>query len=299
MILAGTVLTHVFGGSAGREGTALQMGGSLAEWLRGLLRLPESDRRALTLAGISGGFSAVFGTPFAGLIFALEAPLSGRLRTDNIAICLMAALVGNWTTRLIGPSHAHYPVLPIALSSLWLIPTVLLAGVVFGLTSRLFVLALDSVRELLRQSVDVLWRPFLGGLTLIALVWLLDTRDYLGLSLPLADAAVNGKPLPWYAFALKLLFTAITLGSGFLGGEVTPLFVIGATLGHALAAPLGVDPGLLASLGFVAVFSGASKTPLACAVMGMEVFGVGGAFYFALACIAAYLASGQRGIYTA
>ena len=140
-------------------------------------------------------------------------------------------------------------------------------------------------------------RPVVGGLIVIVMAVLLNTTDYLGLSLLLIQQSVGGEGVPVYTFALKLIFTAVTLGTGFMGGEVTPLFVIGSTLGYTLGAALGIDPVWLASIGFVAVFAGASNTPLACALMGIELFGGGAALYLVIACALAYLFSGHRGIY--
>ncbi len=297
LILIGTVWTHVFGGSAGREGTALQMGASLAEGLRQLLRLPPESRHWLVLAGVSGGFGSVFGTPFAGVIFALE--VRRRMRLDGLLPCLAAAFVGDGVARLLGVPHAHYPQLPALPISLLLLTKVALAGVACGLVSLLFVWLLDSVKQHMRRIGRAPLRPLVGGALIVALMLAFGTRDYLGLSLPLVDAAVGGTGVPWFAFALKLLFTVLTLGSGFTGGEVTPLFVIGATLGHAMGTVLGVDPTWLASLGFVAVFAGASKTPLACAVMGVELFGGEPLAYLFVICAAAFIASGRHGIYDA
>jgi H+/Cl- antiporter ClcA len=173
-----------------------------------------------------------------------------------------------------------------------------LAGIVFGLTSTAFVELTHAIRYLHSRLVKYPpLRPVIGGVILIALTLVLNTQDYLGLGLPLIQQSLSGIGVITFAFLLKLIFTAITLGSGFLGGEVTPLFVIGATLGYSLGGLFGVDPAFMASIGFVAVFAGASNTPLACALMGMELFGGGSPLYLVLGCVIAYLASGHRGIY--
>jgi H+/Cl- antiporter ClcA/CBS domain-containing protein len=299
LILVGTVITHLFGGSAGREGTAIQMGASLADSLRRLLRLPPEDRRLIIMAGISGGFGSVFGTPVAGFIFGMEVQSLGRIRYEGIIPCLVAAYVGDIVTRAWGAAHSHYPALiNLEIEPLLLIK-VALAGVAFGLTSILFVELTHSIKYL--QTTFVKYPPLrscIGGIVIIALVLLVGTQDYLGLSLPLIHQSVSGEGVVAFAFLLKLIFTSITLGSGFLGGEVTPLFVIGSTLGYTLGRLLGVDPTFLASVGFVAVFAGASNTPFACALMGIELFGGGSALYLFVGCMIAYLASGHRGIYT-
>lgn len=303
LVLAGTVLTHLFGGSAGREGTAIQMGASLADTLqralRSTLRLSADDRRLLLMAGISGGFASVFGTPVAGFIFGMEVLSVGRIRYTAMVPCLAAAYVGDMTTRLWGIGHTHYPVMQALGLEPVLLLKIALAGICFGLISTVFVELTHGIKSLYGRSVPYPpLRPLIGGLVIIALVWLLNTHDYLGLSLPLILDSMNGNGVFWLAFLVKLVFTAITLGSGFLGGEVTPLFVIGSTLGYTLGTLLNVDPAFMAAIGFVAVFAGASNAPLASAIMALELFGGGSAAYIVLGCVVAYLASGHRGIYS-
>jgi H+/Cl- antiporter ClcA/CBS domain-containing protein len=299
LVLFGTIVTHLFGGSAGREGTAVQMGASLADSLQRILKLSSEDRRLIIMAGISGGFGSVFGTPAAGFVFGMEVQSVGRMRYEGIIPCLAAAYVGDLVARFWGAAHAHYPPLAAVQIELLLLLKVLIAGVLFGLTSILFVELTHGIKKL--HSAFLPYPPlrsFVGGAAIIGLTLLLGTQDYLGLSLPLIERSLSGEGTAPAAFLLKLVFTAITLGSGFLGGEVTPLFVIGSTLGYTLGALLGVDPAFLASVGFVAVFAGASNTPLACALMGIELFGGGSSLYVILGCAIAYLASGHRGIYT-
>ncbi len=297
-VLAGTIITHLFGGSAGREGTAIQMAASLADTLRRILRLNGEDRRLLLMAGISGGFSSVFGTPVAGFVFGLEVQSVGRIRYDGLIPCLVAACVGDLVTRAWGATHSHYPALAQVEIDPLLLVKVSIAGVLFGLTSLLFIELTHVVKRLqIRFIAYPPLRPLIGGGVIVVLTLILGQRDYLGLSLPLIQQSVSGEGVVTFAFLLKLIFTAITLGSGFLGGEVTPLFVIGSTLGYTLSVFLGIEPALLASVGFVAVFAGASNTPLACALMGIELFGGGAPLYLIVGCVVAYLASGHRGIY--
>jgi H+/Cl- antiporter ClcA/CBS domain-containing protein len=298
LVLVGSVITHLFGGSAGREGTAVQMGASLADTLRRVLRLNAPDRRLMIMAGISGGFGSVFGVPVAGFVFGMEVQQVGRIRYEGIIPCLIASCVGDLVTRAWGAPHTHYPQMPASAIDPLLLAKVLLAGVLFGLTSLLFIELTHAVRRgMQRLSKWTPLHPLLGGSAIIVLTLLVGTQDYLGLSLPLIQHSLDGSGVVAQAFLLKLIFTALTLGSGFLGGEVTPLFVIGSTLGYTLAAPLGIDPAFLASIGFVAVFAGAANTPLACALMGIELFGGGAALYLFAGCAVAYLASGHRGIY--
>lgn len=298
LVLIGTVITHLFGGSAGREGTAIQMGASLADGLQRALRLRPEDRRLMLMAGISGGFGSVFGTPLAGFVFGLEVQSIGRVRYEGIIPCLIAAIVGDLVTRAWGATHSVYPKLAELNVESGLLLKVALAGIAFGLASFLFIELTHGIKHLMAHLFG--WSPLrllAGGAVIVGLTLLLGAQDYLGLSLPLIQNTLNGTGVVTLAFLLKLVFTSITLGSGFLGGEVTPLFVIGSTLGYTLGRLLGVDPALMASIGFVAVFAGAANTPLACTLMGVELFGGGGALYIAVGCVVAYLASGLRSIY--
>ncbi|RAP78282.1 chloride channel protein [Paenibacillus montanisoli] len=299
-ILIGTWITHLFGGSAGREGTAVQMGGSLADWLSRLLKADAEGRRVLLLCGISAGFGSVFGTPWAGMIFALEAVTMGRrVAFSAILPCLAAALIGNYTTLAWGIAHLAYDMGEIPSFSWMVVLNVMLASIAFGLMSLLFAVSVQGFKLFLLKLIAAGWaRAFVGGLIVIALVYAADSRDYLGLSLQLLLQSFQ-EDLPAAAFIWKTIFTVVTLGSGYLGGEVTPLFVIGATLGSSLAPFLHMNAGFLAGLGLIAVFAGAANAPIACFVLGMELFGAAGAGYMLLACVVSYMVSGHTGIYSA
>lgn len=295
-VLVGTWVTHLFGGSAGREGTALQMSGSLSDAIARLLRLGRDDRPILLMAALAGGFGAVFGVPLAGAVFAMEVPAVGRVRYESIVPALTASVVGDLVVQGLGYEHALRPQLDVPLDA-WLLARLALAGLVFGLAGAVFAELTHAVRAGATRWVR--WpalRAAVGGAAVVGLA-LLFGRQYLGLSLPLADGALAGGHVGWWVFALKILFTAVTLGSGFPGGEVTPLFVIGATLGGALAPALELDPALVAAVGFVAVFAGAANVPLACTIMGAELFGSGAIVAMAVGCVVAYVFSSHRGIY--
>jgi H+/Cl- antiporter ClcA len=302
LVLVGTWATHLFGGSAGREGTAIQMSGSLSDAFARIVRLRGEDRRLVLIAAVSGGFASVFSVPLAGAVFGLEVQSVGRIRYDAIVPALTAAMVGNVTFHALDLPHdvtPHGELAAVGLS-LVLLGKVALAALAFGLVSVLFSELVEGLKRAF--TVLVAWpplRPFAGGLLVVGLTFLVGSRDYLGLSLPLIGDAITGADVVWYAFALKLLFTAVTLGAGFQGGEVTPLFVIGATLGATLAGVLGVPVELLAAVGFVAVFAAATNTPLACTIMGLELFGAGVLPYLAVGCVVAYVFSSHRGIYSA
>lgn len=296
LVLLGTWVTHLFGGSAGREGTALQMSGSLTDVVARTLRLGPDDRRILLTAALGGGFGAVFGVPLAGAVFGLEVQAVGRIRYEALVPSLTASVVGDLVVGGLGHDHPLRPQLDPGLD-LGLVAKVAVAGLVFGLAGIVFVEAVEAIKGALARWLP--WaplRPVAGGVAVVALAALFGT-DYLGLSLPLIDRALAGEPLNFAVFALKILFTAVTLGAAFPGGEVTPLFVIGSTLGAALAGPLHLPVGLAASVGFVAVFAGAANTPLACTIMGAELFGVGAVVPIAVGCVIAYVFSSHRGIY--
>jgi H+/Cl- antiporter ClcA len=296
MVLVGTWITHLVGGSAGREGTALQLAGGLTDSLARYLPITKKDRQLLLNAALGGGFGAVFGVPLAGAIFAMEVLTVGRLRTKVLIPALSASVVGNAVVHGLGYKHGDRPGVLAEISALT-IAKVLCASVVFGLTAATFAGLSKTIRG--RLAVWVPWPPLrqtIGATAVLGLA-LLFGRDYLGLSIPLMDAGLSGADVALWVFALKLVFTAVTFGSGLPGGEVTPLFVIGATLGAALAPILGIEPKLLAAVGFVAVFAAASNTPLACTVMGLEFFGTDIALALIVGCVAATVCSGPRSIY--
>jgi H+/Cl- antiporter ClcA len=300
LILLSTVATHLFGGSAGREGTAVQMGGSLAGWLARKIGLDRFHTRLMLMAGISAGVGSIFGTPLAGMIFGLEVLAVGRLRYDALIPCLVASVVGNWTCVAWGVQRTDYRILMVSAPDVdaLLVAKVLLASLAFALTSVFFAETTHLLRWLANRWIA--WapaRPFVGGVIVILLVWILRTDEYLGLGLPSILESFTREGVPTWAFLWKVLFTAVTLGAGFKGGEVTPLFFIGAALGSTLGTLLGVPHDFMAALGFVAVFAGAANTPLACSVMGLELFGVQHGVFLGIACCSAYIWTGHRGIY--
>ena len=317
LVLGTTILTHLFGGSAGREGTALQMGGSMADFYARKFGFRAEDRRILLMAGIAAGFGAVFGTPVAGAVFALEVLAIGRIQYDALMPCLIASLVGD----LVCTSFPiHHPGFLITYSfaeimdsfgfvsiDLLLLVKVFLAGACFGLVGCFFAVLSHFIKQKSRQLISRPWLiPVLGGLLVLGISYLLGTTDYLGLGVYASDSGgvsivssfSEGGGVDTFSWFWKLLLTAITLGMGFKGGEVTPLFFIGATLGHSLATISGAPVDLLAGLGFIAVFAGATNTPLACTLMGVELFGAENVLFYAVACFTAYYFSGHRGIYT-
>ncbi|WP_090208011.1 voltage-gated chloride channel family protein [Pseudomonas asplenii] len=299
LVLGGTLVSHLFGASVGREGTAVQMGGALADQLSHWLRLRQEDRRIILMVGISAGFASVFGTPLAGALFGLEVLTIGRMRYDALFPCMVAAIVADQVTQAWGIAHSHYPIGEVVSVQFWSIAATVLAGIVFGLAGLLFATATHRLGAWMKRLIGYPpLRPLLGGMVIAVAVWALDAHQYIGLGIPGINQSFQAPVAPWDWFG-KLAFTVASLGSGFKGGEVTPLFYIGATLGNALAPLLHLPFAMLAGLGFVAVFAGAANTPLATIVMAMELFGPEIAPFAAIACIASYLVSGHTGIYNA
>ena len=298
LILLGTFFTHLFGGSAGREGTALQTGASLADQLARPFRMNGTERRMLLMAGMSAGFGSVFGTPLAGAVFGMEVLAVGAVGYDAILPCFVSAYVGDLTTHAWHVHHTVYRVTEAPAMSVWGLLLACVAGAAFGLAAMLFARLTHALGGLFKRYLRFApLRPLAGGAVVALAVFALGTtRRYIGLGVPEIVGAFD-HPLPVYDWAGKLLFTAATLGAGFKGGEVTPLFFIGATLGNALAHVLPLPATLLAGMGFVAVFAGAANTPIASSLMAMELFGAEAGSYCAIACVLAYLFSGEHGIY--
>lgn len=298
LVLFGTILTHLFGGSAGREGTAVQVGGAVADRFTKVFNLSKRDRQIVLIAGISAGFSSVFGTPLAGGIFALEVLILGRIRLDAIVPSFLAAVFADYFCRFWNVPHTHYHINSVTeitpVTILWAV----FAGIIFGLIAMLFSKSKHFWSTLFERNIKYPpLRPVIGGVILATAVYLMGTTKYIGLGIPTIVNAFDTE-LNSYDFILKLLFTSFTLGAGFKGGEVTPLFFIGAALGNVLIWFIPLPMELLAGMGFVAVFAGATNTPIACTVMGIELFGIESGVFIALACSTAYLFSGHTGIYS-
>ncbi len=306
LVLATTLLTHLFGGSAGREGTAVQMGGSAAFLFSKWFKLNDANRRTLLLCGMSAGFGAVFGTPVTGAIFALEVIAIGRIKYNALLPCLLASVIADITCSLTGIHHTAYHInFSGAHFNFLLLIKAALAGIISGLTAWLFVNTTYFIKQKSQQLIPTPWLiPAIGGVIVIGGCYLLGSFDYIGIGVTspgngvcIVNAFTVGGATN-FSWLWKLLLTAITLGMGFKGGEVTPLFFIGATLGNTIAVLTHSPVDLFAALGFIAVFAGATNTPLACTIMGIELFGGEHILYYAVACFAAYYCSGHTGIYS-
>ncbi|NML22586.1 voltage-gated chloride channel family protein [Pseudoflavitalea sp. G-6-1-2] len=313
LVLATTIITHLFGGSAGREGTAVQMGGSMAALFSRLIRLNTEDTRILLMCGIAAGFGAVFGTPVTGAVFALEVLAIGKINHKALMPCFIASVLADFTCTMYGIQHTKYQIINSDIITGFsflhfkyeLLIHAILAGVCFGLAGYMFSELTHSIKNYSNKLIKTKWLiPAIGGLIIIGLTFALGTGDYLGLGVTnpheggvsIVSSFQRGGA-GYFSWFWKLLFTAITIGMGFKGGEVTPLFFIGAALGNAIAMVSGTPADLMAGLGFIAVFAAATNTPIACTIMGVELFGGEHILYYAVACFTAYYFSGHTGIY--
>lgn len=297
------LITLGCGGSAGKEGPCAHVGASFAAGIGQLFHLNAELRERLLACGVSAGFASVFGTPIAGAIYGVEMLTIGRIRHDFLFPGIVAGVTAFQVSKLLGVPYPSYHIAFTGdFTSLLFLKTVLV-GIACGAGAWVFVEVLRLAGQLFQRLRDrfSLWPPLmptLGGAILAALIVVVPS-DYLGLSLPIMERALHGEPMPYLGFFWKALLVAITLGSGFYGGIVTPQFVIGAVLGGACAPLLGLNPALGAAVGFVAVMAAASNAPIAAALMGVELFGADALLFVTGASVAAYLIIGHRSVYPA
>ena len=291
-IIGTTLLSHLGGASVGREGTALQMGGAIADQGSRWIDLNESERRTLILCGVSAGFAAVFGTPIAAAVFALEFV---RHRSWAFLPCLATAFLADLVGRMLFfVKHADYRLPLTAEYDLGGVGSALALGVACGLIARLYVWL--SRRYANRPDPEPYRHVFFAGVVFSLMVYFRQLSDFTGLGLPVIEAALV-EPAPPLYFIQKLVLTGICVWAGYRGGEVTPLFFVGATLGSAAAVLLSLPLSVCAALGFVAVFAGAGAVPLTCAVMACELFGYSIGGYAVIACAVSWLVAGRKGLY--
>ncbi len=310
LIFGSSILSHLFGASTGREGAAVQMGGAVASLIHNLCRRSRNQyARPVLIAGIAAGFASIFGTPLAGAMFAIEVPVPSRPDVRNFPVALLAAFTGHFTALWWGASHSvptiQLPTFGELTDPKWAL-SILTAALLFGWAGALFIRAHQGVQRLYQRTGAPWWiPPVLGGLILCAAILIPGADSYIGLgtwstnpsAVTISTAFTTGGATQWSS-AAKMVLTAISLGSGFKGGEVTPLFFIGATLGNVFASHFNLTVPLLAALGFVAVFSGAAHTPLTGICIAGELFGWPAAPLFAPVCWIAHFACGKWSLYT-
>lgn len=298
LVFFSTLLTHIAGGSAGREGTAVQMGGAIADQFTHLFKLNAEDRKIILIIGISSGFAAVFGTPIAGAIFALEVLCIKNIKMQQIIASFLVAYIAHYTCLAWQIKHTIYSIPNLPSISIITLTWSIIAGIIFGLAAFAFTYSGKLFEKLFHKIKYAPLRPFLGGIIIAFVILFFNAAKYIGLGIPtIQDAFINIAGT--YDFAIKIIFTSFTLSAGFKGGEVTPLFFIGATLGNILVWFIPLPMAVLAGMGFVAVFSGATNCAIASVFLGIELFGMNAGVYVGLASIAAYFTSGPNGIYSA
>ena len=299
LIFVSTVITHLFGGSSGREGAALQIGGSIASYVGTHIKLDEKDQRIITMCGMAAGFSALFGTPVAAVVFAMEVVSVGVMYYSAIVPCIIASAVGAYIASL-------FDIAPTSFSVIGSIPTielltifkVIVLAVLCAAVSMLFCLTLKKTHKLYDKIPNKTAAAIVGGLAVAILTFIIGTTDYNGAGMDVIGRAVAGEA-EYEAFILKIIFTALTLGAGFKGGEIVPTLFVGATFGNVAGKLFGLGGSFGAGLGMAALFCGVTNCPLTSLILSIELFGTEGLIYYAVACAVSYKLSGYYGLYSA
>ncbi len=297
LIFISTVITHLFGGSAGREGAALQLGGSIGYRIGKLFRLSSRDLHIVVMSGMSAVFTALFGTPLTAIVFAIEIASVGVMYYVALVPCVIASFSALLVANLFGVSPVSFSIVFGEISAIVMLKAIVIA-VISGLVSIIFCVSIKKGEHYFKRYVkNEMIRAFLGGALIVLLTVILNTRDYNGAGMDIISLAMTGEAKP-YAFILKIIFTVITISAGFKGGEIVPTFFIGSTLGCVLGSLLGLDAGIGASLGFVAMFSGVTNCPIASILLAIEIFGSEWALVFGTVCAVSYMMSGYTSLYT-
>lgn len=297
LIFISTVLTHLFGGSAGREGAALQLGGSLGNFVGKLIKLNDNDRKVMIMCGMSAAFSALFGTPMAAAVFSLEVVSVGIMYYSALLPCIFSAIIASRFALDMGISPEHFNIVDIPEFNVINGGKTVILAIVCAFVSVVFCVVIHRTGELLRKYLKNGYvRVLVCSVIIVLLGFLLNTRDYFGAGVDVIARAIGGEAEP-FAFALKLIFTALTLGAGFKGGEIVPSFFVGATLGCVLGHILGLSPSLCAAVGMISLFCGVTNCPIASLLISFELFGDEVKMYFLMAIAVSYLMSGYHGLY--
>lgn len=293
-----TLLTHFSGGSAGREGTAVQIGGTLTSNVADKLGFKSDDRKIIILSGLSAAFGSVFGTPLAGAFFGMEVCCIGQLSVSAVIPCFLSSYLANAVTLLLGATHEVHKISAIPSLDIKSVLVFISASILFGLIGKLFALGVKYLKLLYAKIFkNTVLSALIGSVIVVLLIVLLNLNEYEGLSTWQQTTAFEGNA-NWYDMPVKFILTTLTLGAGFQGGEVTPLFDIGASFGGWYANMFGIEPSFLAAIGLICVFGSAANTPITTIMLGIELFGAEAVPYFVFASLISFIASGKSGIYS-
>lgn len=294
-----TLLTHFSGGSAGREGTAVQIGGTLTSNVADKLGFKNEDRKIIILSGLSAAFGSVFGTPLAGAFFGMEVCCIGQLSVSAVIPCFLSSYLANAVTLLLGATHEVHKISAIPSLDIKSVLVFISASILFGLIGKLFALGVKYLKLLYAKIFkNTVLSALIGSVIVVLLIVLLNLNEYEGLSTWQQTTAFEGNA-NWYDMPVKFILTTLTLGAGFQGGEVTPLFDVGASFGGWYANMFGIEPSFLAAIGLICVFGSAANTPITTIMLGIELFGAEAVPSFVFASLISFIASGKSGIYSA
>lgn len=299
LIFVSTVITHLFGGSAGREGAALQLGSSIANFLGRTFQLRDDDRKMVIMCGMSAGFSALFGTPMAAAVFSMEVIRVGSMHYAGLVPCVVSSIVGNFVAKWFQLPPEVFPCDNVPELTPASFAQILLFAVAAALVSILFCVTLHEAEHLYEKKLK---NPYLriaaGGTIVVGLTFLLGTDMYLGSGMGIIEEILHhGHSVQWYTFLLKLLFTALTIGAGFKGGEIVPSFTVGAAFGCCVAGLVGLPMELVSACGMVGVFCGVTNSPITALLISFELFGFAGMPYFLITVAVTYMLSGYHSLY--
>jgi H+/Cl- antiporter ClcA len=299
LIFLSTTVTHLFGGSAGREGAALQLGGSIGKRLGRLLKLNENSQRTMIMCGMSAGFSALFGTPMAAAVFSMEVVSVGVMHYSAFVPCVVASMTAHFLAQWFHVPPEVFPVTDIPGITPASFGSIIVFAAVIAFTSILFCVLLHKTEYLYEKYIKNQYlRIFIAGLLVVGLAAALGTGDYLGSGMGIIEHIFHhGQATPWYGFLLKMLFTALTLGAGFKGGEIVPSFTIGAALGSVCSAILGLPMELVAACGMVGLFCGVTNSPITSLLIAFELFGLEGMPYYLTTVAVSFMLSGYHSLY--
>ena len=297
LIFISTVITHLLGGSAGREGAALQLGGGIGYNFGKLLRLNEKDMHIIVMSGMSSVFAALFGTPLTAAIFSLEVVSVGVFHYAGLLPCIIASVTAFGISQMFGISPVRFSFVVFQTVSTITVLKVVVLAIFCAAVSIIFCVSIKKCEHYSKKFIpNKYWRALIGGVVIVIITLTIRTYDYNGAGMDVISRAISGTAKP-EAFIIKIIFTAITISAGFKGGEIVPAFFVGSTFGCVFGSLLGLDAGFSAAMGFVALFCGVVNCPVASMLLSLEVFGSEGMLFFAIVCGVSYMMSGYSGLY--